>query len=142
VIANNNGDRSAVEKKHQEMLKDAFNSKNQKLVFDAIRKQYIDFVPPKGTTSKGSVAPRSSLLDPMSQQERGSYSLPSERSITDSMAQQLGVSAEAAKTLYQKILLEQLKAEDFDNVFEQGDASSDSQAAIENLLNSYLNGNK
>jgi predicted double-glycine peptidase len=78
----------------------------------------------------------------MSQQERGSYSLPSERSITDSMAQQLGVSAEAAKTLYQKILLEQLKAEDFDNVFEQGDASSTGQAAIENLLNSYLNGNK
>lgn len=142
VMANNNGDSSAVEKKHQEMLNDAFNSKNQKLVFDAIRKQYADFVPPKGIKTKGSAFPGSTYSIPVSQQERGSYSPPSERTITESMAKQLGVSTEAAKTLYQKILLEQLKAEDFDNVFEQGDASSASQAAIENLLNSYLNGNK
>jgi len=142
VMANNNGDRSAIEKKHQEMLNDAFNSRNQKIVFDAIRKQYTDFIAPKGTTQRGSAQPRSSLLVPMSQQERGSYSPPSERSITDSISQQLGIAPESAKALYQKILLEQLKAEDFDNIFERGDAVSARKIAIENLLNSYLNGNK
>ena len=47
-----------------------------------------------------------------------------------------------AIALYQKILLEQLKAEDFDNIFEHGDAVSARKIAIENILNSYLNGNK
>jgi hypothetical protein len=142
VAANSGGDESAVEARHQEMLKNSFNSRNQKIVFDAIRKQYTDFIAPKGTTQRGSAQPRSSLLVPMSQQERGSYSPPSERSITDSISQQLGIAPESAKALYQKILLEQLKAEDFDNIFERGDAVSARKIAIENLLNSYLNGNK
>lgn len=142
VAANSGGAVSAVEAKHQEMLKNAFNSRNQKIVFDAIRKQYTDFIAPKGTTQRGSAQPRSSLLVPMSQEERGSYSPPTESSITDSISQQLGIAPESAKALYQKILLEQLKAEDFDNIFERGDAVSARKIAIENLLNSYLNGNK
>lgn len=143
LIAKSGGDASVLETKQNEMLSNAYDAKNQKTVFDSIKKQYTDFVAPTGKTSSASSGPvRSSLLVPMSQSERGSYTPPSKKEVINSIAKQIGVAPEAAEQLYQNILLHNLKAEDFDNVFEQGDSSSARQASVQNLLNSYLNGNK